>query len=152
MKGKKKNEKKVEINGATVNSMGGKKCYIRNTYLSLYLDTNNVGDVYFSSANITKWEFIKTDLDGSYFIKHIPTGLYLTSNEKGDIFTSIELNSTFQKWYIHTTTELEIYGYQNCSNELYISVNLKGEIYLNIKDENCAKTGLMYTFQFFPKK
>ena len=50
MKGK-KNEKKVEINEATVNSMGGKKCYMRNTYLSLYLDSNNVGDVYFSATN-----------------------------------------------------------------------------------------------------
>ena len=56
MKGK-KNEKKVEINDATVNSMGGKKCYMRNTYLSLYLDSNNVGDVYFSATNLIKWEF-----------------------------------------------------------------------------------------------
>ena len=55
MKGK-KNEKKVEINDATVNSMGGKKCYMRNTYLSLYLDSNNVG-VYFSATNLIKWEF-----------------------------------------------------------------------------------------------
>ena len=151
MKGK-KNEKKVEINEATVNSMGGKKCYMRNTYLSLYLDSNNVGDVYFSATNLTKWEFTKTDIDGGYFIKHIPTGLYLTSNEKGDLFTSIELNSTFQKWYVHTTTEQDIYGYQNCSNELFLAVSLKGEIYLNVKDENSAKTGLIYTFQFFPKK
>ena len=81
MKGK-KNEKKVEINDATVNSMGGKKCYMRNTYLSLYLDSNNVGDVYFSATNLIKWEFTKTDIDGGYYIKHIPTGLYLTSNEK----------------------------------------------------------------------
>ena len=58
MKGK-KNEKKVEINDATVNSMGGKKCYMRNTYLSLYLDSNNVGDVYFSATNLIKWEFTK---------------------------------------------------------------------------------------------
>ena len=36
MKGK-KNEKKVEINDATVNSMGGKNCYMRNTYLSYIL-------------------------------------------------------------------------------------------------------------------
>ena len=81
MKGK-KNEKKVEINGATDNSMGGKKCYMRSTYLSLYLDSNNVGDVYFSATNLTKWEFTKTDIDGGYYIKLIPTGLYLTSNEK----------------------------------------------------------------------
>lgn len=53
MKGK-KNEKKVEINDSTVNSMGGKKCYMRNTYLSLYLDSNNVGDVYFSATNLIK--------------------------------------------------------------------------------------------------
>ena len=68
-----------------------------------------------------------------------------------DLFTSIELNSTFQKCYVHTT-EPDIYGYQNCSNELFIAVSLKGEIYLNVKDENSAKTGLIYTFQFFPKK
>ena len=39
--------------------MGGKKCYMRNTYLSLYLDSNNVGDVYFSATNLIKWEFTK---------------------------------------------------------------------------------------------
>ena len=71
---------------------------------------------------------------------------------KKDLFTSIELNSTFQKWYVHTTSEKDIYGYQNCSNELFLAVSLKGEIYLNVEDENSAKTGLIYTFQFFPKK
>ena len=93
-----------------------------NTYLSLYLDSNNVGDVYFSATHLIKWEFTKTDIDGGYYIKHIPTGLYLTSNGKGDLFTSIELNSTFQKWYVHTTTELDITDIRtavmNCSSLL----------------------------------
>ena len=149
---KKKQEKTVTINDAKVNNLGGKKCYMRSTYLSMYLDTNSVGDVYFSSTNTNKWEFTKTDLDGAYFIKHIPTQLYLTANEKGDLFTAMELNSTFQKWYVHTTSEPEIYAYQNCCNELYFGVSFHGDIYLNEKDENSAKTGLIYTFQFFPKK
>ena len=74
MKGK-KNEKKVEINDATVNSMGGKKCYMRNTYLSLYLDSNNVGDVYFSATNLIKWELLKL------------------------ILTEVIISSTFQQGY-----------------------------------------------------
>ena len=74
MKGK-KNEKKVEINDATVNSMGGKKCYMRNTYLSLYLDSNNVGDVYFSATNLIKWNLLKL------------------------ILTEVIISSTFQQGY-----------------------------------------------------
>ena len=74
MKGK-KNEKKVEINDATVNSMGGKKCYMRNTYLSLYLDSNNVGDVYFSATNLIKWDLLKL------------------------ILTEVIISSTFQQGY-----------------------------------------------------
>ena len=80
--------------------MGGKKCYMRNTYLSLYLDSNNVGDVYFSATNLIKWEFTKTDIDGGYYIKHIPTGLYLTSNEKGDLFTSMVRSYYYRARYL----------------------------------------------------
>ena len=124
---------------------------MRNTYLSLYLDSNNVGDVYFSATNLIKWEFTKTDIDGGYYIKHIPTGLYLTSNEKRSLhFYWTELN--FPKMVRSYYYRARYYGYQNCSNELFIAVSLKGEIYLNVKDENSAKTGLIYTFQFFPKK
>ena len=40
---KKKQEKVATINEVKVNTLGGKKCYMRSTYLSMYLDINNVG-------------------------------------------------------------------------------------------------------------
>lgn len=147
-KGAKTKVKEVNMTDKTNKRLGEKSCYIRGDFNSLYLDSNNVGDVYFEMSVVNKWEFIATDLPGGYFIRYIPTQLYLTSNEKGELFTTIELNSTFQKWQLFETSKPEVYAYQNLSNSLYLCVNESDTIYLDTKCTN----GFLYTFQFFPKK
>ena len=93
----------------------------------------------------------KTDIPGAYTIKHINTNLFLTSNEKGDIFATVDLNSSFQKWFVFNSSEAETYAYQNVSNGLYFNVSLRDEIYLDQINTN-TKRSLINTFQFFPKK
>lgn len=149
-KGKKgkKEEKEITISEKKQNKMEGKTYYLRSTFNSSYLDCDNIGDVYFSLSDPCKWEFIKTDLPGTYFMKHVNTQLFLTSNERGDIFTTVELNNSFQKWSVFSAGP-ENFAYQNLSNELFFHVNNKDVIYL---DENPDAQGLFNTFQRFPKK
>ena len=140
--------------------MGGKKNYMRIYVSSQYLDCNTIGDIYMSINTTNKWDFQKTDLDGAYTIKHINTGLYLTSNEKGELFGAINLDSTYQKWYLYKTKTDNLYAYQNASNNLYIFSDLRGKIYLDEEEPSTEVngtikgegTGYMYTFQNFPKK
>lgn len=180
-KGKGKPKKRITINDKPV-SLGGKKCYMMSNYWFQYLDTNNVGDLFFGLTNPIKWEFIKSDIDNACLIRHIPTQLYLTTNEKGDVFTSVDLQSTFQKWWTYPTSEAEVYAYQNCANELWLHISPGGELYMDLTEETPEekaeklekdkggknskkndkgkkaageekeKTGLFKTFQFFPKK
>ena len=70
---KKTNKKEIKITGGKANRMDGKTFYMRNTFTSCYLDCNNVGDVYFSLENPTKWEFTKTDIPGAYTLKNVNT-------------------------------------------------------------------------------
>ena len=150
----KKNSKKkeTEISTSTSNRMGGKTYYVRNTFTSCYLDCNNVGNVYFSLNDPCKWEFIGTETTGAYYLKHVNTQLYLTSDEHGDLFTTVGLNSTLQKWLIHTTSINETYAIKNLSNNLYILVNNTNDIYLYELNDTNKETGLFYAFQRFPKK
>ena len=159
MKGKKKPQKEIKLKTNKANRMEGKTYYMRNIENSSFLDCNNLGDLYFSLEEPCKWEFIKTDINGTYYIKHVNTGLYLTSDEAGDLFATVELKSSFQKWNVFQAEEqgnADIYGYQNLSNELYLHVNLKDDIYLDTKKEDPnldkIRTGFFRTFAKFPKK
>ena len=143
--------KVIKIDETKNNKMDMKKCYMRSVFNFCFLETNNVGDIYFSTTEQNKWEFKKTDIQGAYTIKHINTNLFLTSNEKGDIFSTIDLNSSFQKWFVFNSSEAETYAYQNVSNGLYFNVSLRDEIYLDQINTN-TKRSLINTFQFFPKK
>ena len=143
--------KVITIEETKANKMDMKKCYMRNIFNFCFLETNNVGVVYFSTTEQNKWEFKKIDIPGAYTIKHINTNLLLTSNEKGDIFSTIDLNSSFQKWFVFNSSEAETYAYQNVSNGLYFNVSLRDEIYLDQINTN-TKRSLINTFQFFPKK
>ena len=150
---KKSKVKEVEITTNKSNRMDGKTYYMRNTFTSCYLDCNNVGNVYFSLIEPCKWEFIKTETPGAYYLKHVNTQLYLTSDEHGELFTTVSLNSTLQKWNVYTTSTPDTYAYQNLSNGLYILVNNMNEIFLYYLDNSINKqSGLFYTFQRFPKK
>ena len=91
---KKTNKKEVLIEKTKSNRMDSKTYYIRNTFTSCYLDCNNVGNVYFSLTEPCKWEFKKTETPGAYFIRHINTNLFLTSDEHGDLFTTVSLDSS----------------------------------------------------------
>jgi hypothetical protein len=138
--------------------LDSKKCFLQSTFNSCYLDCNNVGDVYFSLDNPTKWEFKKTDIPGAYTLKNINTDLYLTSNEIGDLFATVELNNSFQKWNVFNTGDKndkeEKYAYANLSNDLYFNISNQDEIYLNPKSENDENNQrcIFKTFQNFPKK
>ena len=113
---KKTNKKEVLIEKTKSNRMDSKTYYMRNTFTSCYLDCNNVGNVYFSLNEPCKWEFKKTETPGAYFIRHINTSLFLTSDEHGDLFTTVSLDSTLQKWNVFNTSSPEVYAYQNLSN------------------------------------
>ena len=150
---KKSNKKEVTIEKTKSNRMDKKTFYMRNTFNSSYLDCNNVGNVYFSLNEPCKWEFIKTETVGAYYIKHVNTQLYLTSDEHGDLFTTVSLNSTLQKWNVYKTSTPDVYAYQNLSNGLYIFVNNTNEMFLYLLEQAPNKqSGLFYTFQRFPKK
>ena len=120
---KKTAKKEVLIEKTKSNRMDNKTHYMRNTFNSSYLDCNNVGNVYFSLNEPCKWEFKKTETPGAYFIKHINTNLFLTSDEHGDLFTTVSLDSTLQKWNVYNTSSPDVYAYQNLSNNLYLFVN-----------------------------
>ncbi len=148
-----KNKKEILIEKTKSNRMDSKTYYMRNTFTSCYLDCNNVGNVYFSLNEPCKWEFKKTETQGAYVIRHINTNLYLTSDEHGDLFTTVSLNSTLQKWNVFNTSSPDIYAYQNLSNGLYIFVSKANELFMYELDQAPDKqTGLFYTFQRFPKK
>ncbi|MCQ2817748.1 MAG: hypothetical protein MJ252_10830 [archaeon] len=140
--------------------MGGKRNYMRVLLTNQYLDCNTVGDIFMSMNETNKWDFGKTDLANAYTIKHVLTGLYLTSNEKGELFGSIDLNSTYQKWYLYSTKTDTLYAYQNASNSLFIYADFTGNVYLDESQETTLEngvlkgegTGFMFTFQNFPKK
>ena len=148
---KKSNKKEIVLGNTKVKGMDGKTYYIKNTANSYFLDCNNVGNVYFNK-DPCKWEFIKTETIGTYFIKHVNTGLYRTSDEHGEIFTTVLLNSTLQKWNIFSTPSVpETYNYQNMSNELYILVSKTEDVFLYDIHHN-KDAGFFHTFQRFPKK
>ena len=150
---KKSAKKEVTIEKTKSNRMDSKTYYMRNTFTSSYLDCNNVGNVYFSLNEPCKWEFKKTETPGAYFIRHINTNLFLTSDEHGDLFTTISLNSTLQKWNVFNTSSPEVYAYQNLSNGLYLLVNNTNEVFLyELELAPNKQSGLFYTFQRFPKK
>ena len=150
---KKTKKKEVKIETTKSNRMEGKTYYMRNTFTSCYLDCNNVGNVYFSLNEPCKWEFIKTETPGAYYIKHINTQLYLTSDEHGDLFTTISLNSTLQKWCVYVTSTPDVFAYQNLSNGFYIFVNNKNELFMyDMEHAPNNQSGLFFTFQRFPKK
>ena len=132
---KKSKVKEVTIETTKSNRMDGKTYYMRNTFTSCYLDCNNVGNVYFSLNEPCKWEFIKTETVGAYYIKHVNTQLYLTSDEHGDLFTTVSLNSTLQKWNVYKTSTPDVYAYQNLSNGLYIFVNNTNEMFLYLLEQ-----------------
>ena len=104
--------KVIQVEETKNNKMDMKKCYMRSLFNFCFLETNNVGDVYFSTTEQNKWEFKKTDIPGAYTIKHINTNLFLTSNEKGDIFATVDLNSSFQKWFVFNNYENEPFIYK----------------------------------------
>ena len=77
----------------------------------------------------------------------------MTSDEHGDLFTTVSLDSTLQKWNVFNTSSPEVYAYQNLSNNLYLFVNNTNEVFLyDIDMAPNKQSGLFYTFQRFPKK
>ena len=150
----KKKVKIINIDNSTANKLDLKKMYMRSSFNSCYLDNNNVGDVYFSLDNPNKWEFKATDMIGAYTIKSLNTNLLLTTNEKGEIFTTYDLDSSYQKWYVYNTDTKEIYLFKSVANDLIIKVSPLDEIYLDEQDENNEnnQSGLFNSFVNFPKK
>ena len=153
-----KNKKEIALGTTKARNLDGKTFFIKNTASFYFLDCNNIGNVYFvekkpNDPSPNKWEFIKTESVGTYYIKHVNTQLYLTSDEHGDIFTTIPLNSTLQKWNIYSTSVAETYNVQNMSNELYLLESKTDDVYLYMIDDDKKKDfAFFHIFQRFPKK
>jgi hypothetical protein len=156
-KGKKKSKvKTVKMPKTLNNRQGGKSNYLRNNYNSMYLCSNLNGNVYLNELSPNKWEFIITDTAGVYYLKYLPTGLCLSSNESGDLFTTLLEWSSYQKWKLMNTSELQVYALVNSGNGFVLFSNNDDKLLLyeiSDKDYDDAQPNkLFFTFPAFPKK
>jgi hypothetical protein len=131
-KGKKGKQKTIDVSDKGLDKKKGAKSFVIQSALCfLYLDSNSSGDVYYYGGeernSFHKWLFEKTDTAGIYYLKGVATGLYLTSDELGNIITAPKLNSAFQKWKCFTNKELESM-IQNSGNNYYISINMRNKL------------------------
>lgn len=159
---KKKSKKKtIKLNKTPLaTKLGGKSYYMDNKFCTQRLDSNFFGEVFLNQFLVRnfyqKWEYIVTDTPGIYYLKNVITGLFLTSNQIGDLYTTIFEGTAYQKWKIMATSEKEIYVFINYGNEFVLDCNVMNMIYLNkLSSEQYedAKTNILYfIYQNLPKK
>jgi hypothetical protein len=131
---------------------GGKSYVILSMICGLYLDSNYQGDVYYYNGEernlYHKWLFEKTDSLGQYYLKNVVTGLYLTSDELGNLLTTTFLGTAYQKWKAFINKELDS-AIKNVGNDYFLSINPLNKIILVSYD--CTKVG-EFVFAIDPKK
>ena len=112
--------------------LNNKILYLQSNFCKYFLDSNNNGDLFLNRNDRVanqKWEFSTPDVAGEYFLKNVSTGLYLSTNDYGDLFTDIQiLESSYQRWKIHNTTDPDNYTIVNKGNDLIISCNKTNKI------------------------
>jgi hypothetical protein len=151
-----KNKNKVMFKELALR-LNNKGFYLQSNYCKYFLDSNNNGDLFLNKNERTanqKWEFFTPDTAGEYFLKNISTGLYLSSNDYGDLFTDVQiLDSSYQRWKIHNTTDADNYTIINKANDLIISCNKTNKIIMKPIDPIVyEKLEFMFVFTFTAKK
>jgi hypothetical protein len=154
-KGKKGKEKTIDTSDKGLDKKkGGKSYVVQNQTCSLYLDASYSGDVFYFDGNgdernaYHKWEFGKTEQAGVYFLKSVLTGLYLTTDEIGNIITTAFLDTNFQKWKVYMNKEADS-AIKNVGNDFFITLNATNKIMLRKFDDTKTKE---FLFQIDPRK
>jgi hypothetical protein len=137
--------------------LNGKNLFLQSNACKYYLDSNNSSDLFLNPTErqgFQKWEFQTADLPGFYFIKNTITGLYVSSNECGELFCNIfNPNSSYQRWRINLTSEPEWYVIFNVGNDLILGLNKANKLMLKVFDKVLfEKLEIMYAFLLFAKK
>ncbi len=142
--------------------LGGKNYYVVNRFCGRYLDNNGSGNLFYNDESTErdpyqKWNFAATDTPGVYNIKSIKTELYLTSNEIGDLNVStIQTESSYQKWIIMSSSETECYVIINSANGFVLTCNKMDNLLMKIIEDNqyqdCQINILFKIFQYKSKK
>lgn len=127
---KKKKQKTISLKENVFNNkLNGKSLYIINLDGFKFLDSNFSSNIFYNMTDrqkYQKWEFIKNDTINSYLIKNSQTGLFLTSNDSGELFTDTilpENNNSAQKWLIASTSDNDAFLIQNYLNSFYLDSN-----------------------------
>jgi hypothetical protein len=134
---KKKNKKENEISfdeKFISKKLGSKSFFIKMG--TNYIDSNNLGQLFLyrdtKERNLyQKWEFT-TDTPGTYLIKNVFTGLYLTTDERGNIYVTSKLDSVYQKWTVYENSSIAI---RNNCNKMIICKNKLNQIFMKIVDK-----------------
>jgi hypothetical protein len=129
---KKKNKKEVDIEYIDKNlqkKYGGKSYYIKMA--KSYIDSNHNGDVFLNEDikernPYQKWEFT-AESPGTYYLKNMMTGLYLTTDDYGSLYTTSYIGSNFQRWTVYAD---QIASIKNNTNKFIICKNLVNRLYM----------------------
>ncbi len=135
-----KNKKKAKMMlNDLATKFNGKILFIQHSTSKYYVDSNNSGDLYLNNnerVGFQKWEFQNTDIPGNYYIKNSITGLYLNSNEFGELYCYLfNPFSSYQMWKVHLTTEANFYVILNVGNDLALTANKFNKIMLYYFDK-----------------
>lgn len=137
--------------------LNGKSLFFQSNCVKTYMDSNHSGDLFLSSTErqgYQKWEFQIADMPGFYFVKNSVTGLYLSSNECGELFCNVfNPNSSYQRWRVNLTSEPEWYVIFNVGNEMVLGLNKFNHPMLKVFDKVLfEKLESSYVFLLFAKK
>ena len=128
--------KKVEVNiiNKVVTRLHQRSFFIKSCDSAGLLDSNYVGRVVLSESDnnrqvYQKWEFNATDTPGVYTLKSILSGLLLSGDELGNVFTDVvDQYNSFQKWYCLETTSGN-FVIKNYSSNLALTNSILNDLY-----------------------
>jgi len=135
----------------------GKTLFFQSKCVKTFVDSNHCGELFLSSTErqgYQKWEFQMADLPGFYYIKNVTTGLYISSNECGEIFCNVlDPNSSYQRWRVNLTSEPEWYVLYNVGNDMVLGINKFNKLLMRVFDKELFnKLESSYVFLLYAKK
>ena len=134
-----KNAKKLkDMKQELATKLNNKTLYIQSNFCKYFIDSNNNGDLFLNKDDRVanqKWEFSTPDVAGEYFLKNISSGFYLASNDYGDLFTDVQIiESSFQRWKIHQTTDPDNYTIVCKGNDMIMFVHKSNKVMMQNLD------------------
>lgn len=130
-----------------------KNYFILSRFTYKYVDTNNCGDLFFSSEDrknlLEKWELILED-SPNFVIRNAVSGFYLGTDMLGGLYCGLLSTSPFQRWKFYATTEPEIFGVLNSGSGLYLDVIEKSEHLMTWKIDNKSDMKSTQLFRIYP--